>query len=198
MKQKIRLGDCYALTKHKRTTIRYFSLLAVLTTMCLYAVKQVSAQEAEPAATAVTDIKPLQVGDTIPEHLWHLPLQVVNHPEGRDTITLNDYRGKLIILDFWGRYCPACIRALPVLDSLNKHFDGAVAPIAISDYKERTDREKGLLKSLSLSIDIPIVLENRLLKELFPHKDRKSKRLNSRHKCEDRIPSSDCKKKKNT
>ncbi len=58
MKQKLRLGDCYALTKHKRKqySIRYFSLLAVLTTMCLYAVKQVSAQQAEPAATAVADI----------------------------------------------------------------------------------------------------------------------------------------------
>src|SRR5690606_14182674 len=31
------------------------SLLAVLTTMCLYAVKQASAQQAEPAATAVAD-----------------------------------------------------------------------------------------------------------------------------------------------
>ncbi|MGV3762029.1 hypothetical protein [Parapedobacter sp.] len=29
--------------------------MAVLTTMCLYAVKQVSAQQAEPAATAVVD-----------------------------------------------------------------------------------------------------------------------------------------------
>src|SRR5699024_5169136 len=55
MKQKLRLGDCYALTKHKRkqTAIRYLSLLAVLTSMCLYAVKQVSTQQAEPAATAV-------------------------------------------------------------------------------------------------------------------------------------------------
>ena len=58
MKQKIRLGDCYALTKHKlkHQYIPYISLLAVLTSMCLYAVKQVSAQQAEPAATAVADI----------------------------------------------------------------------------------------------------------------------------------------------
>ncbi|WP_262250238.1 zinc-dependent metalloprotease [Parapedobacter soli] len=58
MKRKLRLGDCYALTRHKlrQYKIRYISLLAVLTIMCLYAVKQVSAQEAEPAATAVADI----------------------------------------------------------------------------------------------------------------------------------------------
>jgi len=66
MKQKLRLGDCYALTKHKRKqyTIRYISLLAVLTSMCLYTVKQVSAQQAEPAATAVADTTK-SVRDTI-------------------------------------------------------------------------------------------------------------------------------------
>src|SRR5690606_11186126 len=104
MKQKLRLGDSYALTKHKlkQFKIRYFSLLAVVTIMCLYAVKQVSAQVAETCFTAVSEIKPLQIGDTIPEALWQLPLQVVNHPKGKDTITLNDYRDKkLIILDFW-------------------------------------------------------------------------------------------------
>ncbi len=39
MKQKLRLGDSYALTNHKRKqyTVRYFSLLAVVTSMCLYA-----------------------------------------------------------------------------------------------------------------------------------------------------------------
>src|SRR5690606_28197650 len=39
MKQKLRLGECYALTKHKlkHHYIRYISLLAVLTSMCLYA-----------------------------------------------------------------------------------------------------------------------------------------------------------------
>src|SRR5690606_38373281 len=37
-------------------------------------------------------IKPLQVGDTIPEEVWNMPLQVVNHSTGKDTITLTDYR----------------------------------------------------------------------------------------------------------
>ncbi|WP_157278253.1 hypothetical protein [Olivibacter sitiensis] len=50
-----------------------------------------------------TNIQQLNIGDTIPEALWHLPLQVVNHPPtgGKDTITFNDYRGKAIILDVW-------------------------------------------------------------------------------------------------
>ena len=137
MKQKTGLGDCYALAKHKikHRYPRYISPLALLTIMCLYAVKQVSAQQAEPAATALADIKPLQIGDTIPAYLWHLPLQVINHPEGKDTITLNDYRGKLILLDFWGPACSYCIAAFPKLDSLQTQFDTDFQVILITERK---------------------------------------------------------------
>src|SRR5690606_33173060 len=132
MKRILRVGEGSALTNHKckRYTIKYLSLLAVLTSMCLYAVKQASAQQAEPAATA--DIKPLQIGDTIPEWLWHLPLQVVNHPEGRDTITLDDYRGKLIILDFWATWCSACISAMPEANKLFKDNHTQMITLAVS------------------------------------------------------------------
>src|SRR5690606_1352951 len=131
---KLRLRDCYALTKHKRKqyTIRYLSLLAVVMSMCLYAVKQVSAQEAEPAATAVADIKPLHIGDTVPEYVWQLPLQVVNHPEGKKVITLNEYRGKMIILDFWGTFCSSCIAAMPRINEVQQQFLDKMVVLPVS------------------------------------------------------------------
>src|SRR5690606_4883361 len=57
MKRNLRVGEGYnpARSNLNQRYIRYISLLAVLTTMCLYAVKQASAQQAEPAATAVAD-----------------------------------------------------------------------------------------------------------------------------------------------
>ena len=57
MKRYLCVGDSYVLSKRKPkyTKIKYFSLLAVLSLMCLYAAKQASAQQAEPAAPAVAD-----------------------------------------------------------------------------------------------------------------------------------------------
>src|SRR5690606_38825903 len=160
------------LTKNKPRylKIRYFSLVAVLTTMCLYAVKQVSAQQAEPAATAVADIKPLQIGDTIPEWLWHVPLQVVNYPEGKDTITINDYRGKLIILDFWATWCSSCIAMMPKLSALEKDNELGlkVVPVAYEDAEKVSSFLSGNKNARNLSFSS--ITSDTLLSDLFPHR----------------------------
>lgn len=57
-------------------------------------------------------IKPIEIGDTIPEAVWNLPLQVYNHPEGLDSLTLGSFRDKMIILDFWATYCKPCISSI--------------------------------------------------------------------------------------
>jgi len=93
MKRILRLGDCYALAKHKlkQYKTRYISLLAVLTIMCLYAVKQVSAQVAEPAATAVTDTT-TSVRDT-------LALEEVQVNTGYQRIPKERATGSFIFID---------------------------------------------------------------------------------------------------
>ncbi|MGK6351585.1 TlpA disulfide reductase family protein [Parapedobacter sp. DT-150] len=144
MKQNLRLGVYYALTKHilKHLDIRHISLLAVVSFMCAEA----HAQRPEPSGPVLSgissdSIKPLQIGDTIPEALWHLPLQVVNHPERKDTITLNDYRDKkLIILDFWATWCKPCLESLNKLDAIRDsafQAELAVIPVQAFDSERR-------------------------------------------------------------
>ena len=162
MKIKIRIGEGCVLSRHKhkpKQLYRYISLLAVLTIMCLYAAKQVSAQQAEPAAPALADIKPLQIGDTIPEYLWHLPLQVVNHPEGKSAVTLHDYRGELIILDFWATWCVPCLRDFPKQDSLKQLFPDQLT-ILKATY-QTADRITGPTYS---------IVNDSLLRAFFPYR----------------------------
>ncbi|HKR62063.1 MAG TPA: redoxin domain-containing protein [Pyrinomonadaceae bacterium] len=37
-------------------------------------------------------------------------------------ITLEDLKGKVVVLDFWGTWCPPCVASLPSLRALNKKF----------------------------------------------------------------------------
>jgi len=106
----------------KKTT-----LTIVLALLCLF--KMVRAQEHK------IDHTPLKLGDSIPEAIWNTPLQVINHPLGNQTITLNDYRGsELIIIDFWASNCSPCIKSLNKLDTLEKHFPKmSVVPVFVYD-----------------------------------------------------------------
>jgi len=37
-------------------------------------------------------------------------------------ITLEDLKGKVVMLDFWGTWCPPCVASVPELRNLNKRF----------------------------------------------------------------------------
>jgi len=171
MKRILLVGKDYALTKYKlkQSKIRYISLLVVLTSMCLYAVKQASAQMAEPAATAVANIKPLQIGDTIPEDLWHLPLQVVNHPEGKDTVTLGDYRNKLIILDFWSTWCISCIKAMPKLAEQQARYPDDIQILPITQVSSAAARAFQTNNTTMRDVKLPSIVADTMLKRIFPH-----------------------------
>jgi len=171
MKRNLRVGERYVLSKHKpkQKTIRYVSLLAVLTSMCLYAVKQVSAQEAEPAATAA-DIKPLQIGEVIPEWLWQLPLPIVSYPPtgGRDTLTLNDHRGKLIILDFWATWCTSCLKKFPDIAKYNEQFADSLMILLVNTRRTRDDLPKIERVLAQRGSTLTSIVNDEVLGQLFP------------------------------
>lgn len=123
----------------------------------------VPAQIAKPSTTADGG---LQIGNAIPDELWDMPLQVVNHPQGKETITLAEYKDKLIILDFWGTACGTCITSLYKLDTLQSQLadDLAVIPVAV----ERADPVKKAVEHYGW--DLPSVVSGGKLKEYFPHR----------------------------
>lgn len=79
----------------------------------------------------------LPIGEKIQESLWDLPLPVYNHPEGRDTITLREHQGKLIILDFWASWCGSCIINFPALISLKEQYGDRVEILLVNSLKTR-------------------------------------------------------------
>jgi thiol-disulfide isomerase/thioredoxin len=126
---------------------------AVLLGLCLWAVVC-------PAQKSLT------VGDTLPPELWNLPLQVINHPEGKSTITLADYKDKLIILDFWATTCAPCVTSLIKLDTLRHHYVDNIAIIPVT----REPKEKISDFLLKRKLQIGSVIENKSLSIYFPHR----------------------------
>lgn len=50
-----------------------------------------------------------------------------------NTVSLEDYRGKLVLLNFWATWCAPCRHEMPMLDALQAEFGGddfQVVPVA--------------------------------------------------------------------
>jgi len=44
--------------------------------------------------------------------------------DGGGNLTLSDYRGKVVILDFWATWCPPCQKSMPHLETVAKAVAG--------------------------------------------------------------------------
>jgi thiol-disulfide isomerase/thioredoxin len=132
-------------------------LTLVLATLCLFF-----------KANAQT-ITPLKIGDKIPEALWDLPLSIIQQSDKPHTVTLKSFKGKVIILDFWGRYCSPCIKFLPELDSLKRTYNNQLVIIPVSDFNNAKDLRATLQRHHPTRLNLPMSLTNNVLRKYFPH-----------------------------
>jgi len=132
------------------------------------------AQSAESrTAEGQIEIKPLQIGDTIPEEVWNMPLQTVKHGRETKEIRLADYRGKVIILDYWATWCKSCINAMPKMHRLAIAYPDDVILLPVTH--ESTAVVKKFLEVTaskqikSLEGIFHTVVDGNMLKDIVPH-----------------------------
>lgn len=108
--------------------------------------------------------KPLKVGEKIPE----LSLgNVINF--SKNEIKLSDYKGKLIILDFWRHSCIGCIESFSYMDSLQKKFNNKIQIILVNpESKDSTERFFAKRKRIKPP-NVPLITGDKLLSAIFPH-----------------------------
>lgn len=51
---------------------------------------------------------------------------------GDTVVSLSDYRGKVVVLDFWATWCAACYKAFPILNELQKTLEDEGVVIGIN------------------------------------------------------------------
>ncbi|QXV66842.1 TlpA family protein disulfide reductase [Mucilaginibacter sp. 21P] len=91
-------------------------LLSVLAALCLFG--SVKGQQTTG----------LQTGDQVPDLLM---TNVIYSPQ--NPLKLSDYKGKLLLLDFWASWCSSCIENLPRIEGIAAKYKDRFAVLGVDD-----------------------------------------------------------------
>lgn len=101
------------------------------------------------------------IGDKMPALTFS---NVYNQPGS--SISISDYKGKLIIIDFWNRWCGSCIEAFPKMEKLQKEFGDKIKVLLVTtDKKEEANK---LFKRFKVP-ELTILYGDTVLNTIFPH-----------------------------
>ncbi|SFA50168.1 Thiol-disulfide isomerase or thioredoxin [Pedobacter suwonensis] len=126
-----------------------------------------AAQGARPASG-------IAVGGAVPEAIWQSTHSVFSGGtpyEGKNTsVTLNRYRGKLILLDFWATYCVPCITGFPKMQVLQQKYRNNLQIILVNN--EPLARATAFLQKRKSehSEAFTAIVADTLLNNTFPHR----------------------------
>jgi peroxiredoxin len=76
-----------------------------------------------------------------------------------NTHTLSDYRGKVVMVNFWATYCTPCIREMPSMQRLKEKMAGKPFAILAVDMAEEKEDVQAFLKRHNIKVDFPLLFD---------------------------------------
>lgn len=108
--------------------------------------------------------KELSIGDKVPD------VTLVNMRNYTNTTAkLSDFKGKLVILDFWNKWCSSCISFFPKMEDFQKEFGNEIQILLVTN---NTAKELAPLFEKSpnaRNTNLPMIIGDTMLNSLFPH-----------------------------
>ncbi len=110
----------------------------------------------------------LKIGDAIPKEFWNEPFEMVNAAQKKQSLAADS--NKLILLDFWGTWCSACLINFPKMEEIQKQYAGRIKVVAVTD-QQRKIVEKFFASKNGKQYDrVLSIVEDKTLHSLFPHR----------------------------
>lgn len=141
----------------------FFSLLAFL-----FALGNINLSKAD-------EISDISTSFTLYEDPIPVPSTAVFYDKDGQSVFLTDFKGKVLVLNFWKATCRKCLAELPSLNRLADAFPSDFKVIAVSQGEEAANRletilhEERRLANIDVSYDDNQTLFNRLAAEKVPY-----------------------------
>lgn len=92
----------------------------------------------------------VQAGAETGELKFTMPLFEGYEYEGANEISLQDLRGKIVVLNFWASWCTTCKEEAVELEEAWQHYDGAVIFVGV-DYVDTEPEARGYLERYAIT-----------------------------------------------
>src|SRR5690606_9773304 len=73
--------------------------------------------------------------------------------EGKN-VSLSDFRGKPVMLNFWATWCPPCRQEMPDMEEFHKENDVVVIAVNLLDTEMNQDAVKKFVDEFGLTFDV--------------------------------------------
>ena len=70
------------------------------------------------------------------------------------TVKLTDYRGSVVVLNFWATWCVPCLEEMPALDRLGRTLSGRKFRVLAVDLQETTEKVQEFAKTHRFGFDL--------------------------------------------
>jgi thiol-disulfide isomerase/thioredoxin len=79
-------------------------------------------------------------------------------------VTLADYQGQVVVLDFWASWCPPCRAAMPAIDRLHERFKDKSVKVFGVNINDNKDPVKFMEE---MGVDYPLLVEGEAAAQHF-------------------------------
>jgi peroxiredoxin len=70
-----------------------------------------------------------------------------------DTVHLSDFRGKVVLVNFWAVWCPPCLQEMPAIQNVHENYGEQVVVLGVNTGDTRQDALR-FMDDLGLSFDV--------------------------------------------
>ncbi|MFZ4815887.1 MAG: TlpA family protein disulfide reductase [Phototrophicaceae bacterium] len=140
----------------QRSALPAFAIGLTVVSLSMALAVWLAGADRTPASSAIALTRPAAVAQGINEIGWRVPDFTLNTLAG-DAVSLSDYRGKVVFINFWATWCVPCQREMPAFDAFMAQDPQNAVILAINN-GEATNLIQDYVRLFRLE-HVPILLD---------------------------------------